>query len=368
MAELKQLCGWQPNPDGIKQYARENGNLGAVASGLIGGEQRDCYVYQGLLKCKPTWRRGSQGIGDCVSWGAELAATMLMGVESIAGKMQWIEEAATEPIYGGCRVEALGKRAGGFDDGAFGYAAAEWLRKFGVVLRVDNSERTKNPEHDLRKYSKDKAKQWGNYGCGGAKDDGKLDAEARLHPIKYVTQVKTVQEAIAALQNAYPITIASMAGFGQMRRDANGLCYWVDQWAHQMMLGAIRWRNGKPEFRVFQSWGDCVSGPDPGIADTLPAKLGAMGGDGAMLAMPGGVEDEVAFRKRLILPDEHFPYATQAADGWNPISATSWWIDEQTLSRILSSGDCWTFSGVHGFTPRKLDALGAIESWISDLV
>lgn len=516
------LNGWKYDPTGINAYAKENGSLSRVASSLIGGEQRDCYLWQALLKCKPTWRRGAQKIGDCfvagtmvlmadgsekpiedvrigervrtssgasrevidtikkqysgtlltvrteclsrpitmtidhrlkaylesektwqpvgelttdswvdavselttsswvgagggnlavgaatrvrsitptevvnktvyclnvdvehefiangltvhncVSWGMEGAATVLMAIESIQGKMQWIEEAATEPIYGGSRVEIWGKRTDSWQDGSTGHGAAQWVKKYGLLLRLDYTDKTpggKNSEYDLRKYSGDKAKQWGYYGCGGQQDNGRLDALAKVHPIKNVTQVQTIEECIAALTNAYPVTIASMAGFGDMRRDANGLCQWVGSWAHQMFLWAIRWRNGRPEFRICQSWGDSCSGPDPGIADTLPKMVSAMGGDGnSLLSMPGSVHDSAEFRRRLILPDEYFPYCTQPEDGWNPVSACSWWVDEKTMARILSSGDCWTYSGVTGFEPRKLDILGAITKWTDDL-
>jgi hypothetical protein len=364
--DIRQLTGWVHDPDGIKAFAAQHGSISSVASKLIGGEERDVHLWTPLLQCKPSWRRKAQGIGDCVSWGAELAATMLMAIESKLGKLQWIEEAATEPIYGGCRVEVFGKSRGGRQDGAMGYAAADWLSKRkgkgGVILRLDHSKDTGIAEHNLTKYSKDKAKEWGDYGCGGEDDGGKLDTIARIHPIAAVTQVNTVEEAIAALTNGYPITIASSAGFGDMRRDADGLCYWTGSWAHQMMLGAIRWRNGKMQTRVFQSWGDSCSGPDPEIAE-LVKKILPVGSDGASLDLPYGIIDPTEFRRRLILPGDDFPYQSDPSEDWNPISACSWWIDEKTLSRILSTGDCWAFSGVEGFEPRKLDVHGAIDSW-----
>ncbi len=284
-----------------------------------------------------------------------MAATFLMAIDAVAGTGSWIEEAATEPIYGGCRVEALGKTRGGRSDGAFGYAAAKWLKEYGVVLRTDYSKQTGNREHDLRKYDGKKEKEWGDYGCGGSADKGKLDAVAKQHPVEHIAQVKTVEEAIAALQNYYPITIASMAGFGDMKRDAEGMCYWVNQWAHQMALGAIKWVNGKPRFRVMQSWGDSCSGPDPGIAELLPKTSGS-----ANFYLPDSATTKAEFISRLILPDEAFPYHVESAADWNPISACSWWIDERTLARILQTGDCWSIAGVKGFEPRKLNVKKAV--------
>lgn len=360
--DLRKFTGWVQDTRGIQQAARKHGQLRRVASQLLGGEQRDVHLWMPLLKCKPTWRRRAQAIGDCVSWGAELAVTMLMAIDAVDGKGTWIEEAATESIYGGCRVEVLKKTRGGRSDGAFGYAAAEWLKQYGVTLRKDYSRETGNAEHDLRVYSGKKAKDWGDFGCGGASDKGKLDEVAKLHPVEHIAQVKKVEEAIASLQNEYPVTIASSAGFGDMRRDANGLCYWVDTWYHQMELGAIRWRSGKPEFRVFQSWGDSCSGPDPGMEDLMKDFTGAIGGDGASEALPSGALSTRDFMRRLILPDEAFPFHVQSAAEWNPISACSWWINEATLAKILSTGDCWTISGVTGFAPRKLDVRKAVTN------
>lgn len=713
--DVRKLNGWKQDTVGIQQTAREVGSIRQVARGLIGGERKDAYLFLPLLACKPNWRRGAQGIGDCVSWGAEIAVTMLMAIDAVAGTGSWVEEAATESIYGGCRVEVLGKTRGGRSDGAFGYAAAKWLKEWGVILRTDYSKDTGNREHDLRKYDAKKAKEWGDYGCGGSADKGKLDEVAKLHPVEHIAQVKTVEEAIAALQNYYPITIASMAGFGDMKRDAEGMCYWVNQWAHQMCtlpdaiiagesfkpaknvnvgdkvysrdgklhkvtevfkrhhkgvlvrinlcsgiplevtedhpvlvyrrvknrkememagvieenatlvpkcvyqkwrrfepvwvtaaeirpgdclctppieidgteeipwntaskanlqpkathltptlaylfgfyagdgcvrkkhgievvlglqddlsriveafrelgfepsishygkyirvrvnnatlrdsfaewfggkchekqfpswlmkskyakeivegfrdadgcvyktrnqivstslallqqvrmllvrlgfgpnlyehdntggsyanarrtwiiswyaepkrndvytadgyrmnrvksvlhmahegevynfevedthdyiadgyvvhncLGAIKWVNGKPRFRVFQSWGDSCSGDDPDIADLLPKTVGS---DGASLYLPSSATNRADFIRRLILPDEAFPYHVESAADWNPISACSWWIDERTLARILQTGDCWSIAGVKGFEPRKLNVKKAV--------
>jgi hypothetical protein len=127
VGSFSKLCGWQEDTQGIRNYARRVGTLRSVARSLLGGPQENVHLWQAILACKPTWRRGSQGIGDCVSWGAELCATSLMATDAVLGQSTWTEEAATESIYGGARVEALNKTRGGKSDGAFGYAAARWL-------------------------------------------------------------------------------------------------------------------------------------------------------------------------------------------------------------------------------------------------
>lgn len=270
-------------------------------------EKRDVFLWEALRQVHPRWQRGAQGIGDCVSWGAELAVTMLMALQHVKGQSRFIAEAATESIYGGCRVEALGKRSGGWSDGAFGAGAAKWVRDWGAILRVDMSKETGNAEHDLRRYDSKKAKDWGNYGCGGKNDQDKLDGAARLMPLQHVVAVDTVEECAAAVMNGYPVTIASMAGFGRMVRDSRGVARRSGQWAHQMMIGGVRWRGGASEHRIFQSWGPrAASGPDPGI-------------------------------------------------DWPAVSGCSWWTTAEDVEWILRTGDCWAFGDIAGLPPQKLD-------------
>lgn len=349
-----QLNGWKEDAVGIKAAAKEHGALGQVASNLIGGEEKTVMLWQPLLKVDPTWRRGSQGIGDCVSWGSSGDTTVLMAVQSVLGEMDYEGQAASEADYGGCRVEALNKQSGGYQDGAFGYAVAKWVKDYGVVLRKDHSGVTGNPEHDLRRYNKDKAKAWGNFGCGGQKDANKLDNLAKIHPVAAIAEVNTIPEAIGALTNGYPFCIASMAGFGQMKRDADGVCRWVDSWAHQMFVWGLRWRKGKPQFRICQSWGDSCSGPDPDIPESLEG----------IWTPPKNLYGAVGSKIQAELPWAGFPCVADMTSGtWNPVSACSWWCVEEDMAKILKSGDCWVYSGVQGFKKRKIDFNKAFATW-----
>jgi hypothetical protein len=312
---IKDLCAWVPDEERQADFAMENGTLSQMAPQLLTSNREDTHLWMPLTDhVLPTWRRGAQGIGDCVSWGAELCATMAMAIQHVQGMGRFIAEAATEPIYGGCRVECLGKRAGGFSDGAFGAAAARWLRDWGAILRLDMRNLADNPEYDLRKYDKNKAKQWGNYGCGGQNDNGIMDGAARNMPVQQVVQIKTLEDCIAALLNGYTVSIASMAGFGRMVRNAHGICKIVDRWAHQMMLGGVRFRGGEALFRTFQSWGKSCSGPDPGI--TNPA-----------------------------------------------VSHCSWWTDSRDMESIIRSGDCWAFADVAGLPKRTIHWIRAASQW-----
>jgi hypothetical protein len=171
---------------------------------------------------------------------------------------------ATEPLYGGARVEARGKPGdgaqpyGGFSDGATGFGVAKFLREYGVVYRQ------KYPTVDLTEYSGERAKQYGAYGCGGQGDNGRLDAEAKKHPLKHVVAVRTWAELAAAIESGYPVTLASSQGF-QSVRNKDGIAEASGTWMHQQVAIAIRHKkNGSPDdlVLILNSWGpNWIAGP-----------------------------------------------------------------------------------------------------------
>jgi hypothetical protein len=313
---MQSLCGWTPRPDLTRAFVAtaQVRTLSQAAPHLLPPrDQVDTYLWLPLLQCKPAWHRGNQAIGDCVSWGAELCATMLMAVQHALGISTWVEEAATEPIYGG-RAE-LGQ--GSWSDGWWGSGAAQWLRDYGVILRQDYSQSTGNPETDLRAYSGTRAKNWGYYGCGGRPDgiSGRFDQVAKEHPVRITTAVPTVDELEAAIRNGYPVSVASGVGYGSIVRDSDGVVRRSGSWSHQMMFGGIRYHPKRGRlFRQFNSWGACASGPDPGI-------------------------DSEA------------------------ISESSWWTTEEDAQRQLDAEDSFAFGDAAGWPARKLPDWGS-ESYL----
>lgn len=238
--------------------------------------ETDAYLWLGMNKATgPNWKRVFQTIGDCVSQGHALGASFIIGDLFIRGLTEWIAEVASEALYGGMRVEARGGKLGGYSDGWYGSGAVKYMKDDGgVVLRIDYSPETGNPEHNMTVYDGEgKAKSWGNFGCGGKNDNGKLDAIAKKHPLEDATLITTIEAAIAAHQRRLPITICSDVGFNtgdgrngiMTMRDANGVSRRAGSWNHCMVSGGLRWFNGKPQFRIFNSHGSSVGGPDPGF-------------------------------------------------------------------------------------------------------
>ena len=279
----------------------------------------DTHLWMPLLWCRPGYRRGAQGIGDCVSWGAELAVTLLTAKHCWKRRSRKrFQEAATEAIYGGGRVEAACRSFGGWGDGSYGGAAATWLRDYGVLYRRDYSTDTGDPEHDLREYSARRAKNWGAYGCGGKQDRGTLDAVAKEHPVKTTSLCRNFYDVGQAIAVAKcPVTIASSYGCS-MRRNNYGECGWRGRWPHQMCLIGVRFGE-RPAAYCAQSWGpEVASGPSGDeYTDNLPA------------------------------------------DGTPPnVLGFCWWIPAEDIDDICDAGDTWAIGDVDGWKPDRFNWSG----------
>lgn len=317
MTDFSKLCGWRPDPKGVEAVINDPENKHPVFSSsgrnvIDNYEKVDTFLYEPLIWAKPDYRRGAQGIGDCVSWGLELACTLLIAKAAYKSRTKSrFVEASTEDKYGGARVEARGIKLGGYSDGANGSYAANFVRKWGVLQRVDYSPQTGNPEHDLRVYSSKKAKEWGNFGCGGKNDGGELDEVARKMPVKTISQVHSFEDVAAAVAGSKcPVTIASQYGT-DMKRDSNGFCRWNGSWSHQMCVIGVRF--DKPGALCAQSWG-------PNVAS-------------------GG----------------HYPSSMPPN-----IQGFTWWIPAADIDRICREGDSWAIGDVDGW---KIDRADWRKQW-----
>lgn len=305
--KVNRPMGYVPNPEGTKSFLKSlpNPELRSAGPGLQIRAGEPVLLYKALYKAWDSTRPGvkwvvvRQGIGDCVSHGFAHAADVHLAVMFVLGDTSEWRPAASEAIYGGSRVEARGKTQAGYSDGSYGAAAAKWLIDWGVVFREPYE--TKNGIIDLTKYDPSRAKEWGNYGCGGQKDGGELDKYAKKHPIRNVALVKTFQDAASAIQSGYPVAVCSMQGFSS-KRDSNGFAAPSGQWAHCMAFIGVRF---DPDgLLCLNSWGpDWISGPK--------------------------------------WPDDQ-------PDG-------SFWVNKQTVDKMLSMGDSFAVSGYEGFPPRKLE-------------
>ena len=195
-----------------------------------------------------------QGLGDCVSHAFALGIDYLTAVQVYKDKTpeRWIAECATEPIYGGARVE-IGEGVL-WGDGATGFWAAEWLITYGALLRQ------KYPGFDFTKYDPAVAKEFGKDGCPDS-----LEPIAKLHPIKTASLVNDFDSLCDALANGYPCTLCSDVGFGMTSaswvRDSQGFLKRRGQWGHAMLAVGFDKKSTRKGACIVNSWGNWVKGP-----------------------------------------------------------------------------------------------------------
>ena len=235
-------------------------------------DQPPVLLYEALFHFLKHWKRGAQGIGDCVSWGWELACTIAAAVQAFnsRGEFAFSGEYATEPIYGGSRVEARGKKRGGYSDGSYGGAAAKWVTIWGALLRQNYSHvNGANKEYDLTSYSSDKAKEWGNYGCGGEDDADKLDLHAKEFPVRHAVLCTTFDQSALAIANGYPVAVCSGYGFGS--RGAGGWLQRKGSWSHCMLFCGVRF--DKPGLLLANSWGNSWGDKMQHYPESMPGEF-----------------------------------------------------------------------------------------------
>lgn len=304
-----QRFGYRPDPRATAAFLRElDKPFFAQAGAEVIREARgvDTFLYRSAMKAhlarygKP-WVVGKQAIGDCVSWAwGTHGVWIALCVDWETGKLaEPPAMVSSESVYGGSRVEARGRSAGGYSDGSYGGAAAKWVRDWGVIFRL--AYPAEDGGHDLTEYSGSRAKQWGNFGNGGSGDEGKFDAVARRHPCRHVALVRTFDEAAAAIESGYPVPVCSGYGFSSTR-DSQGFCRRQGSWAHAMCFVAVRYGD-RPGLLCLNSWGPSwVSGPK--------------------------------------WPDDQ-------PDG-------SFWVDKETVNGMLAGEDSFAVGGVDGFRFRDL--------------
>lgn len=274
--------GYTPDPEGERRFLESLGEkrffAQAGADAMAKAKDVDTYLYRHMYRAhqarygKP-FVVGKQAIGDCTSWGGCHAVFCQDSVSWTLGKLPEPPLLpATEPLYGGARVEAQGKPGdgsrpvGGYMDGATGFGVAKFLRDYGVVYReVVNGI-------DLTEYSGERAKEMGAFGCGGKNDNGVMDGIAKKHPCKHVVAIRSWEELTAALESGYPVTLASSQGFAS-RRGEDGIAEASGVWMHQMMACAVRHKkNGESTddvVLILNSWGpNWISGPK--VPDDMP--------------------------------------------------------------------------------------------------
>ena len=296
--KIEPKFGWAPNPHAVNEVLSQLRNpvFGPCAYQIRGsGEGKVALLYKYVEKLIGNYNVRAQEIGDCVSFGAAAAVDAVKATEiCVRGVLEeWVAETATEPIYAASRVE-IGRGELGTGDGSYGAWGARAVKEIGTLVRIQY------PDHDLRKYSGQRAYDWG-LPRAGVPDD--IEPTMREHPIRTVSLVTTYEEVRDAVANGYAVTIASACGF-KTTRDDEGFLLPDGSWPHQMAVIGVDDAYRRPGVLVVNSWGRYwVDGP-----------------------------------KRHGQPDGTF------------------WCDADGLERKIQRGqDSWAFGDYEGFPPKKLD-------------
>ncbi len=267
------LCGWRDEPAKVEQVLSELPQplFSSAGAHLFSSVQTTDPVllykpYREVVKSDPP--QGPQKIGDCVSWGwsnlvnyvgaMQIYLALKKGeltVEQFGEASQRFELAASEAVYAMSRVD-IGGEHGSMSDGSVGAWAAKAVNTIGTLSRSIVGE-----------YSGQRAKEWGARGVPAdvlakakeMKDATGKDFSPSNHKVGVVSLVTSFDEAIAAIQNGYPVAVCSGQGFS-MTRDAQGFCSPSGSWAHCMLFVASRF--DRPGLCCSQSWGkNTPSGP-----------------------------------------------------------------------------------------------------------
>ena len=250
--------GWINDPEAVQAVIQADG-IRPITEHIVvtaGGERpikTDLSVYLKKVHGEQ-WYLNQGTCGSCVAFGAAIACDALAAIEIVDHAMEK-PPGRTDPmtIYWGSRVEVGRNRLWG--QGSVGAWAAKYLKDYGVLPQA------RYPAIDLSKYD-------AGFCCGVNARLGvpySLETIARQHPVKAYAQVNTFEEVAAAIENGYPVTVASNQGFSKAR-DAEGFARPQGSWGHQMCILGVR--HDRPGALIANSWGAYYTG---GPADMSPA-------------------------------------------------------------------------------------------------
>lgn len=232
-----------------------------------------------------------QQSGDCVSMGWSNAVAYRMAFQIAREQRNEILKIPFPPyMYGISRVQ-IGKR-NIRGAGSVGAWAAQGSQGYGVYP-IDQASK------DGYTYSGRLADEWGREGP----PQTAIQFASKFR-IRTVSQVKSWEDVRDALVHGYPVTVASNVGFngGSYDRDGKRWLRASGRWAHQMCFVGVEDRPGREKGAYcLNSWGE----------DAHPR-----------------------------------PLSDEPRGGF--------WVDWQTVQRMVAQGDSWAYSDFDGFQADPL--------------
>lgn len=301
MAGFVPMFGYDPDPAGAEAFVASLAKPTLAEAGPdLQTAKHDVALSRLLMKCMPSWKRGSQPIGSCVGWGTAMTVDVLAACDILLRNEPeaWGGRCIEGVVYGISRVEARGQSVNMGGDGSTGFHAAKAISRFGT-LHYGQDYGGKRFDKQL---SGTQERELGRNGL-----PANLEPFAARHKVAEVTLVKSFADVAKAISNGYPVFLCSMRGFSMtFKKDAKHGGGWLTPmgtWAHCMMACDIRW--DRPAALVPNSWGECYSGP---VDERLPA----------------------------------------------PFQRSSGWVDASVIDSMCAGGDSYAVAGFNGFSPSLM--------------
>jgi hypothetical protein len=246
MSQFDHLCGFVPHQAESDRIVQSLVQPYFGATNKDSGKGQDCFLW--LIEQQLTGQVSgpdNQKIPDCVSHAFGRAIDVLRYVRIFSGLDETFIPTATEPIYGGARIQ-IGK---GIlkQPGCVGAWALDWLLKFGITGRQ------KYPEADLSFYNPELAQKWGQEGSPITSQDSLLKLASKC------TSYEQARDAIVT--SKLPIVVCSDQAFS-LTRDNQGFCLPdpTDVWMHSIHFIGVTDNPLRPGIVYRQSWGPGVPG------------------------------------------------------------------------------------------------------------
>ena len=295
------LMGYTPDPEGSAAFVASlpHPTLADAGPDLQAAKQPVNLGFA-LLKCSPSWKRGSQPIGSCVGWGFAMSVDVLAACDIVLRKEAevWGGRTIEASIYGPSRVEMRGQSRNLGGDGSTGFHAAKAVRDMGTL---HYGQQYGSVRFD-RQFTGTEERTWGRDGM-----PDELEPYAKNQRCSEVTLVTSFDDCAKAISNGFSVSLCSMRGFSMRFADRGSLGGgWLTPagtWAHCMMACAVRW--DRPALLVPNSWGNCYSG----------------------------------------VVDEKLP---------EPFQRTSGWVDAEVIDSMCKGRDSYALAGFSGFKPTAL--------------
>lgn len=241
--------GWESRPEMVKEIALlqpigafEDTPAGQAEEPLPEFVNQDASAIKVTGKPLPVRHQGRSP--TCVSLAVAAAVEYaLLSAIANGAPFEFPEFGiATEPIYGGSRVE-VGKSYFGRQGGSLVAWGVEFVKRWGICKRA------KYPVADLTEYSEPISADWGIRGVPDS-----FEPTLRQFPVQGVAEITTLEGYKKAVAQGYGVAFGSSYWLAD-RRDANGFINFISRTGHAMCGYGYGTFNRKLYVPVRNSWG-----------------------------------------------------------------------------------------------------------------